>query len=90
MVCIFSCSQHTHIPRGLSDRSLAGDYAGPETVCSVYVVSIYVCTFCHVFAAYLNLLLVVSNGKMQKIFQHRETESVVRKAFNVEIFLCLC
>lgn len=55
MVCVFSCSQHTHIPRGLSDRSLAGDYVGSETVwqsvalCVRPHASVYVCSFCHVF-----------------------------------------
>lgn len=30
MTYMFPCSQHSYIPRGLSDRSLAGDYAASE------------------------------------------------------------
>ncbi len=49
-LCIPLFPTHTHIPRGLSDRSLAADYVGSEAACSVYI-RICVCTFCHAFAA---------------------------------------
>lgn len=32
----FALDLHTHIPGGLSGRSLAGDYVGAETTCSVW------------------------------------------------------